>query len=243
MKVIPILGVAGLWLGLATPAPAAGDQYFAIIFGAQRPVIKVPRYAHSFAAFVHWMPGGRFESFTISWMPWTEEIRPLWLEPERGRNLTLRETLRWCYENRLEMAAWGPYQIQPDLWRRALWQRCRLETGQVLYQALDGNSPDGRISNCIHALDFLVRCPGEASRINVLPGNWGESGSYWVALTLRPWYLEPCRTHDWLLPILGLNPNALAHYGLDCNPTNPVTAGLQASVHGNLLPNRVRCGP
>ena len=52
----------------------------------------------------------------------------------------------------------------------------------------------------------------------VAPANWGASGSYWIALSLRPWYVDPCRTHDWLLPRLGVNPDGLTRYGLDRNP-------------------------
>jgi hypothetical protein len=114
----------------------------------------------------------------------------------------------------------------------------------VLYQALDGGSPDGTVTNCLHALSFLARRPGRRhDEVGVLPANWGASGTYWVALTLRPWFLDPCCTHDWLLAPLGLDAGGLLRNGLDRNPSsNPVTAALQAALHPQLLPNRVRCG-
>ena len=144
----------------------------------------------------------------------------------------------------METARWGPYQIDPDLWNRALWQKQRLESGQVLYQALDSGSPTGAVSNCLHAVSFMAREPGQRRPwIFVFPANWGESGSYWVALTLRPWFIEPCQTHEWLLPYLGLNPDAFIRNGLDRNSTrNPVTRAVQAGFHTQLLPNRVDCG-
>jgi hypothetical protein len=224
-------------------AACADGDYFVIVFGAQRPVFKVARYSHSFATFVHRTPEGGLEAFTISWLPQTGRVRPLWPWPEPGRNFTLLETLQWCYANNMEVACWGPYQVHPDLWHRALAQKARLESGAVLYKAYDGGAVGGRVSNCLHAIEWITRQSGQPPQVLVTPANWGESGSYWVALTLRPWMLEPCRTHDWLLPPLGLNPAGLIRYGLEGNPTsNPVTGVIQAVFHTPLLPNRVRCG-
>src|SRR4051812_6644302 len=49
-------------------ARAAEDSYFIIVFGGQRPLIKAPRHAHSWATFVHVRPDGIAEEFTISWL-------------------------------------------------------------------------------------------------------------------------------------------------------------------------------
>jgi hypothetical protein len=237
-----------LWaigLLLAPAAARAGDAYFVTVFGAQRPLIKLPRRTHSFAAFFRVCPGQRVEAFTISWLPASGEMRPLALAPEPGRNFTLNETLAFCAANRMEVAAWGPYQIDPCLWDAALRQKARLESGQVLYKALDFGSPDGTVSNCVHALEHAVRPPGQwVPEIVVAPANWGESGSYWVALLLRPWYVAPCQTHPWVLPLIGLDPGAFAYYDLARNPTRfPGIRLTQAAFQSNLLPNRVRCGP
>lgn len=238
-----LLAVVGLGVA-AGEAPAAGDCYFVTVFGAQRPVIKAPRYSHSFATFVHRFPDGRLEAFTISWLPQTGKVRPLRPSPEPGRNFTLAETLQLCSANRMEVACWGPYQIHPNLWQLAQRQRCRLESGQVLYKAYDSGSPDGRVSNCVHAIEYMTRPPGDPrTQVFVAPLNWGESGSYWVTLTMRPWLVEPCRTHDWILSALGLDPNGLLRYNLDANPANLPTAALQALIQAPLLPNRVCCDP
>jgi hypothetical protein len=230
------------------PVPSSvcpdGGAYFIIVFGAQRPFLKVARYCHSFATFAHWTPEGRLEAFTISWLPRTGRVHPLRPWSEQGRNFPLVETLQLCYANRMEVACWGPYQVHPDLWHRALAQKARLESGAVLYKAYDAGSLDGRVCNCLHAVEWMTRQPGQTlPQVVVAPANWGESGSYWVALTLRPWMLEPCQTHDWLLPALCMNPAGLIRYGLDRNPaSNPVTEVIQAVFHAPLLPNRVRCG-
>jgi hypothetical protein len=244
MKSAGLLAALTLWSCLPARASTAGDTYFVIVFGSEHPVIKAPRYSHTFATFIHLTPDRRIEEFTISWLPLNGDIRPLCPAPEVGRNFTLVETLRLSEENGLVVARWGPYQIDPDLWNRAVLQKQRLESGQVLYRAFDGGSPTGEVSNCQHAVSFMARDPRDRRTwILVFPASWGQSGSYWVALTLRPWYVEPCRTHDWLIPYLGLNPEAFIQNGLDRNPSpNPATRVIQASLHAQLLPNRVDCG-
>jgi hypothetical protein len=244
MRATGILCLMAAWMAIPSPAPAAESAYFVVVFGSQRSPVKLPRYTHSFATFVHLTPERRLEAFTLSWLPRSGEIRLLRFDAEEGRNYTLEETLRFCDANGMEVACWGPYQIHSDLWNRALWQWRRLQRGEVLYKVYDCGSPDGGVSNCVHALEYVTRPAGQTlPQVVVAPANWGESGSYWVALTLRPWYLEPCRTHDWLLPYLGVNPRALVRYGLACNPTpNPVAQAVQAGVQSPLLQNRVQCG-
>lgn len=238
---------AALWilsgLALGQTSPTCEDAYYVVVFGAQRPVLKAPRYSHSFATFVRVTPDGGVETATISWLPVTGMVRPLSPRPEPGRNFSLEETLQLCAANRMEVAAWGPYQIEPSLWEAALVQKARLDSGAVLYKAYDNGSPDGSVSNCIHAVAFMAREPGQTRPyVVVAPANWGESGSYWVALTLRPWYVEPCRTHPCLMTRLGLDPDAFIHYDLARNPTRaPVTRVVQATLQAELLPNRVRC--
>ncbi len=245
MKTSSTLWAVVCFLGLSAPACACEGTYYLIVFGAQPPIIKQARRTHSFATFVHVVPGCPVEAFTISWLPVTERVRPLALRPEPGRNYTLAETLEFCAGNGMEVAAWGPYQIQPELWEIALRQKTRLESGQVLYKAFDFGSPEGTVSNCIHAISFMVRPPGQTfPYVIVAPEDWGESGSYWVALTLRPWYVDPCRKHCWIMPLIGVNPEGFVFHDLSRNPArNPGVRLTQAALQSYLLPNRVRCGP
>src|SRR5262249_260 len=139
-------------------------------------------------------------------------------------------------------ACWGPYQVHPDLWCRALRQKQRLESGQVRYKACDGGSCDGQVFNCVHAIEFLIRGEDTSRQVIIPSANRGQTAPYWLDSAMRPWYLDPCRTHDWLLPYLGVNPDGVIHEGLDHNPAwNPVTRGVQAALHPQLLGNRVGC--
>lgn len=101
------------------------------------------------------------------------------------------------------------------------------------------------MTNCIHALGYLAREPGQhMPHVIVAPANWGESGSYWLALTFRPWYIDPCRRYPWVLQRLGVNPDGFKVNDLCRNPTrNPITRTVQGMIHTYLLPNRVCCTP
>jgi hypothetical protein len=107
-----------------------------------------------------------------------------------------------------------------------------------------GKTGDGTVSNCIHSISYIARRPGQRlPYIIVAPANWGESGSYWIALTLRPWYVAPCQTHRWVLPLIGLDPGAFVYHDLARNPARaPGICLTQAALQSYLLPNRVRCG-
>jgi hypothetical protein len=241
MKLQAALLVAGFLIAPAALSSPGADRYYVIVWGAQRPVFKSPRYAHSFATFVHIDCAGRTEEITISWLPATGYVRPLARRPEPGRNFSLCETLDYCGQNRMEVAAWGPYITTEDLWQRALCYKARLDSGVIGYRA-DDDFDDDSISNCVHAVGGVVRAPGERRYIYVSPANWGESGSYWLALLLRPWYVDPCCTQPWVMCRLGLDPKSFIHYDLSRNPAaGPVFRATQALIHHELLPNRVRC--
>lgn len=230
--------LTGLMLGPTTPA---ADCYYAIVWGAQPPVFKAASRAHSFATFVHVDCAGQVEEVTISWLPVADEVRPLARRPEPGRNYTLQETFDFCCRNRMVVSAWGPYQVTEDLWHRAVAQKSRLDGGSILYRAADDFADDS-INNCLHAVGGVIREPGERRYVYVFPANWGESGSFWMALLLRPWYVEPCRTHPGVMCRLGLDPAAYTINDLSRNPTTaPLIRVTQAVLHRHLLPNRVRC--
>ncbi len=240
-----ILGllIIPLHLGFVTPTVYGQDSYFVVLFGAQRPFFKQPRTCHSFAVFLHQRENQSVESFAISWLPASGRVRPFALIPEMGKNWTLPETMDYCQANRMEITTWGPYEIDAELWQRAVQQKEWLESGNVAYRAFDSGSVDGTISNCIHAISFMARQPGQkVPFVFVAPANWGESGTYWVSLTLRPWFVEPCNLRLDLLAELGLDPRNLRHGALERNPSSSLSTRLvQAILHRKLLPNRVSC--
>jgi hypothetical protein len=195
---------------LAAPAPSrAGDLYFMTVYGAQRPVINLPRYTHTWATFIRLSGEGcelrtyRAQAFTISWMPATLAIRPVALRPERGANLTLSQTLEWCEQSRMQPKQLGPYQITPDLWNLAFERFDQLERGEMQYRASDlVNAPiSGRVCNCIYAvLDLEGRDP--AFRPVTL--GFGDLGSWFVVRRLSPYIVDRRVTYPWVSDMIGV---------------------------------------
>ena len=204
-----LLFAAAAFLALVLPARApAGEAYYLIMFGSQQ-IPNRPNYAHTFATFVRvgWEGNGpcgnRFslEAHTISWLPRNLVIRTWALLPECGGNFDLHSTLRYVLKNGERVSMWGPYQISPDLYCRALKQIARLESGQLLYKADDTGFPARRVSNCIHAVSEVVDRP----LIIVASPGWGEMASYYVLREMRPWVLDEQTRHYWVSSALGLN--------------------------------------
>jgi hypothetical protein len=202
--------VAAAWLVLAAPA-RADEYYFVVVFGSES-VPRQARYTHSWATFLKLTGCGRdlttyqMEGFTISWMPATLDIRPFAPLPEPGVNLDLHASLRLVLSLKEEVAQWGPYQATPEVYRLALAQKARLESGEVKYKARDPNfGPRTRtVSNCIHALTDLE---GNESRwLSPTILHFGQAGSEYVVKQFRErgWLVHTCVRHDWLNARLGL---------------------------------------
>jgi len=203
---------AALWLAmalmLAVPAACeAGDAYFVLVFGSQR-IPNDPNYSHSFATFVRTCgtddaPGGPtvLEAHTISWLPETAVVRTLALHPECGRNFELAETLDLVLRDAERVSLWGPYQIEPELYERALARMAELASGQVRYKANDAGRRSNRVSNCIHAISAIA----QGLRLRVASPGWGEVASFAILQRLRPWILDREQTHDWVAAALGLD--------------------------------------
>jgi hypothetical protein len=207
-RILPLVAVVCLaWAG-----PVRADEYyFVVVFGAQsEPVL--PRYTHSWATFVRLTGCGpdlntyQMETVTISWMPATLDIRPFAVRPECGVNLDLHTSLRTLLANKEVVAQWGPYQSTPEVYRMALAQKARLESGQVLYKARDPSvGPRTRsVSNCIHALTDLEGVKSRLFNPTVL--HFGHSASEYITRQFidRGWLVHTCTRHDWLNARLGL---------------------------------------
>jgi hypothetical protein len=197
----PVL-TAFLVATLTGPLPAQ-EVCYVLVFGSQRPENR-PKYSHTFATFVkarRCNGSCPLEAFTISWLPRRAAVQPLALTPEPGGNFDLFTTLRLVQEQGERVSMWGPYQIQPDLYQRALQQKTRLESGAVRYKAVDTGWPARRVSNCIHAVSDLDSSPP----LRIASPGWGDPASYYVTLHLLPWVVDPCRVHDWVYEALGLN--------------------------------------
>ena len=200
---------AVVWLAFVLPASAqAGETHFLLMFGSQR-IPNNPDYAHTFATFVRvqWAgdgpcrKGAHFEAHTISWLPSNLVVRTRAFLPESGKNFDLDTTLRYALCNKERVSLWGPYEIRPDLYCRALKQIDRLDSGKLKYKANDTAFPASRVSNCIHAVSEVVERP----LLIVLSPGWGEVASYMVLLRLRPWIRDEATQHYWVSSALGLD--------------------------------------
>jgi hypothetical protein len=196
----------------------ADERYFVIVYGAtHRP--NIAQLSHTFATFIKATGTGEFpagwtlEPYTISWLPCSLKVR-LAAMPEPGRNFGLHETIRWAQTTADDIDLWGPYEVQIELYDRALLQISVLERGQVKYKAQDSGCRSSQASNCIHAVTTVA----SGYRVRIVTPAWGEAASYYVALRLYPWYINPCRTYPELLSALGLDCYHLRIDDLDTPP-------------------------
>jgi hypothetical protein len=221
LPVVAVLALAG--------AVVAGEHFYLLMFGAQQ-VPNNPNYSHSFATFVRVLdcPGGaaQMESHTISWLPQSLKVRTSALCAEPGANFPLHFTLRYALDSGERVSLWGPYEIDPTLYDRALRKIGLLESGQVRYKANDaGHSPE-YVSNCIHAISTL----SEGSRVRVASPYWGETASWIVLRTFRPWIADPEQTHDWVASALGLDDYPIIYRNFE----NPRSTRFRGAISTSL---------
>ncbi|HZY90137.1 MAG TPA: hypothetical protein VFE78_35275 [Gemmataceae bacterium] len=203
---VRLRGLAALALVLCGAGAGRGEEfYYVLVFGSHQGPGCV-RYSHTFATFVRATGRGpcaqsyRLDAFTISWLPRTLDVRPLALAPEAGTNLGLADTLRWAQSTGQRVSLWGPYQVERDLFDRALAQARLLESGQVCYKALDAFRPTDVVSNCVHAVTSVAG--GHRPRL-LCPG-CGPAASHVAALRFAPWVIDCARRHEWVADRLGL---------------------------------------
>jgi hypothetical protein len=191
------------------------DKFYAIIFGEQDGKNRCCE-AHSFATFVQVrleVLGPKVvDRATISWLPAAGRVRLL-KRAEPGRNYTLEESLAMVKPGH-NLAQWGPFEIQEELFHRAKKQAALLSSGGVLYKAMDRRARSAGIAvNCEHAIADIGLRPGESLiRTGTAHGHYG---SYLVATHLRSWMIEPGVAHEWVNRSLGLGQYAIAKGGWD----------------------------
>jgi hypothetical protein len=186
----------------------ASEYHFMMVFGSQSHP-KQLRYTHTWATFVRAVGEGpdlasyQLEVFTISWLPRTLNVRVLALRPEPGINLDLYTTLNAMLADREHITMWGPFVASPRIYNRAVQQFARLQSGAIVYRAID-SVRDPSISDCIHAVadidpDFgrshypLVRIGSPASRYIVRQ------------IMSRSPIDQSAYNNEWLIYRLGLN--------------------------------------
>jgi hypothetical protein len=192
--------------GVSRAQESDDASYYMTIFSAQADS-RDPRRTHSFATFVKAIGTGDsakdnpIEIHTISWMPQSLEIVILRRRPEPGVNLDLESSLRWAASKSIRVSMWGPYQINKELYDRAVEQEARLNSGLVLYKAVDRRFRPGTASNCIHAVADLDTDNG---LLHSGQGR-GDAASSQVAQHLNRWVINSEQTHTWVASRLGLN--------------------------------------
>jgi hypothetical protein len=173
-------------------------RYYMCVFAYQTEP-RLPRYSHTFATFVK-SDGNSFEAHTISWLPQSQAIRVLRRFSEPGANFGLKETLEIAAGVGARVYEWGPYEIEPELYQRALWQIDTLNSGRIMYKAVDANWRGNGASNCIHAVADIDTDRGSLD----VGREYGAAASALVAEHLSPWIIQPDRLHLWVNEKLGI---------------------------------------
>jgi hypothetical protein len=219
---------------LVAGAARADDRYYMLVFGSQRTPLD-PSYSHTFALFVQVGDDGTLDGHYISWLPRTLDIRPLALRPELGGNLPIFPTLQWAVRSNQRVSLWGPFEIKRELYCKAVAQQALLECGKIKYMACDGNYFPDEVQNSIHAVSAIAG--GLRYRTTILC--WGETASYHLVRRFKPWIICPDRTHDWLIPTLGLYQFPITYRDLE-DPGSGGFPMLARQVTGQREPVRGR---
>jgi hypothetical protein len=189
-----------------SPAPAVTQpRYFFMLYGGQSLPFK-PRTAHTWATFVRTAPSPDgallVEHFTISWLPVTGEVKPWRMRPEPGRNYSLDETFAIAAANKDRVSMWGPFEIDETRYQMAVAQSAFLESGAVLYRAIDSFTLNPYIEHCVHAITYADPILKQIVQPVLQVGEPGTSRL--AARYLRSGaFIGGAVTHDWVLAATG----------------------------------------
>jgi len=200
-------------------------RYFVMIFGSES-VPKRARNTHTWYTIIkatpkqewgtHYDPHGEQIQYydllahTISWLPASLRIRVLKFRADCGVNLALHPTLDYCLGNRECVAMWGPYEVNSavagELYDKSVKQIARLNSGKVMYKAIDPNSGPGalNISNCIHAVSDLDG-PGRRGQYDELQRFGFDASANLVRVVAAANRVDVSVTHEWIAEALNLN--------------------------------------
>jgi hypothetical protein len=168
-------------------------RYFMVVWAYQG---HAPIDSHSFASFYNGddLAEGKVAPATISWLSATGVVHPL--QSESGRNFSLTETLAMACQGGKRVASWGPYEIKPELYQRALARIELLRSGKVAYSGI-GTRPGAM--NCIQAA-------GDIAHIPFRPGSsWGIAASEAIVRHLRRFFNNGGQPNDAVAQSVMLN--------------------------------------
>ena len=153
-------------------------RYFLVVWSYEG-TARLPQECHTFISVYDGddLALGRVVPDTISWLPKTGNVRLL--GASQGRNFSLAQTLAMACQSGKRTKSMGPYEINPELYRRALARIRFLETGSVKYSA-SGLSQSA--INCVEAA-------GDLTDTRFHPGPiWGFVGGRAIVRHLRPFF-------------------------------------------------------
>jgi hypothetical protein len=137
------------------------ERFFVVLLSHQS-ADNVIKWSHTFATFIRASgasPNMRIiETRTISWLP-AAGIVSLAHPAEPGVNKSLAESVAWAEAHGLQVIVNGPFEIRPELYRRAWEQAARLERGELRYKANDRLGRD-KAKSCSHAIADIVEDHG-----------------------------------------------------------------------------------
>ena len=182
-------------------------RYFMCVFAHEtRP--RGPRTSHTFATFVK-LEGAKVDAQTISWLPKTGDIRVLRRFAEPGVNLDLKDSLDFAASIEAQVFEWGPFEIKPELYDRALKQIDRLNSGRIQYKAVDSGLRGEMASNCFHAVADIDTSRGFRS----FGLTYGVDATAQVVDHLTPWVIDPGKTYPFVNDKLGLGKGIIMQSG------------------------------
>ncbi len=155
-------------------------HYFMIVWAYQGPDDDLV-HAHTFASFYRGddLANGTVRPETISWLPAAGAVHLF--GSERGRNFSLDDTLRRACGAGRKVTSWGPYEIKPELFRRAMARVQKLQSGQIRYSMIT-SLPHSM--NCITAAGDITPHPLNTGLL------WGVAASAEVVRHLSPYFVE-----------------------------------------------------
>lgn len=198
-----------LLLAFGTPSPLRAEEiYFTTVYSAQRPILNLPHYTHTWATFVKLrrdQPTDPYqvETFTISWLPETLVIKPRKIRGEKGVNLPPKETIAWCRENEMEIRQFGPFQIEKELFDLEKERWGVFERGERLYRASDIiNAPAEETScNCTYAVAAPV---ARQQWFRPVTLGFGYVAGAYVIRRFDGYVLDDTKTHPWVSDLIGV---------------------------------------
>jgi len=186
------------------PSPSQPARYFFTLFAGQSVPFR-PRTAHTWATWTKVTPtptGLLVEPITISWLPASGVVRPLWPWPVPGRNLSLEETLRIMAEHNSRVSRWGPYEVTAEQFRLALRQYNFLQSGAARYRVVDSFNTNRLVVNCVHAVTHASPYLGNRIQPVIRVGEPGTSRLATIYLRRGALVGYPVR-EDWVLQASG----------------------------------------